>query len=93
MSSVTINELAWDYKHNTLQKELMESCDIEIVPRKMVEMIIAECNSQISDFHHNPSIVNTAIHIKDYALSLLQQFEDNDFSTTEKCLVEPLPFD
>jgi len=57
--------------------KLSAAADIEVVPRKMIEMIIAECNSQISDFHHNPGVVNTATHIKDYAQSLLKQFEDD----------------
>lgn len=72
MSRVTINNIL-----NLCYVERPRVADIEVVPRKMVEMIIKECDSQISDFHHNPSIVNTATHIKDYANSLLKQFEED----------------
>lgn len=74
MSRVTIDNLFIDSMKDAKGYEKIKN--IEIVPRKMVEMIIAECNSQISDFHHNPSIVNTATHIKEYAESLLKQFEE-----------------
>ena len=78
MSRVTIKDLYWEIAQETYANNVwMKYKDIEVVPRKMVEMIITECNSQISDFHHNPSIVNTATHIKDYAESLLKQFEED----------------
>ena len=77
MSRVTIDDITGDYYNDHTDKSFAIS-DVEVVPRKIVEMIIAECNSQISDFHHNPSIVNTATHIKDYANSLLKQFEEAD---------------
>ena len=72
MNRVRINDI-----FNICYVERPRVADIEVVPRKMVEMIIKECDSQISDFHHNPSIVNTATHIKDYANSLLKQFEED----------------
>ena len=74
MSRVTIDNLFIDSMKDAEGYDKIKN--IEIVPRKIVEIIIAECNSQISDFHHNPSIVNTATHIKDYAESLLKQFEE-----------------
>ena len=66
-----------DYYNDHTDKSIAIS-NVEVVPRKIVEMIIKECNSQISDFHHNPSIVNTAAYIKGYAESLLKQFEEDD---------------
>ena len=78
MSRVTIDNIQHDASglDNMSWAEITKLYEIEVVPRKMVEMIIAECNSQISKFHHNPSIVNTATHIKEYAESLLKQFEE-----------------
>lgn len=88
MNRVTINDLAWDYKHNTMQKELIESCDIEVVPRKMVEMIIergkeledyytdCECYSY-NDEHYTRGRVASAYDIREYAESLLKQFEED----------------
>ena len=88
MSSVTINELAWDYKHNTMQKELVESCDIEVVPRKMVEMIIEKCieedncicstlHQDDDDFDYFSGYVYAMGMIKVFANSLLKQFEED----------------
>lgn len=76
MSRVTLIDI-YNERFNESSLKLSATADIEVVPRKMIEMIIAECNSQISAFHHNPSVVNTATHIKDYAQSLLKQFEDD----------------
>lgn len=92
MSSVTINELAWDYKHNTMQKELVKSQDIEIVPRKMVEMIIEHYDKIIDDsekeiayFHEDSDAFHTATirkscvgMLKVYAETLLKQFEGDE---------------
>lgn len=76
MSRVTLIDI-YNERFNESSLKLSATADIEVVPRKIIEMIIKECNSQISDFHHNPSIVNTATHIKHYAESLLQQFEED----------------
>lgn len=75
MSRVTIKELYGEIDYD--EDDYIAIKDIEVVPRKIVEMIIAECNSQISDFKGNHGIVNTAIHIKRYAESLLEQFEED----------------
>lgn len=79
MSRVTIDNIQHDASglDNMSWADITKLYQIEVVPRKMVEMIIAKCNSQISDFKGNPSIVNTAIYIKDYAESLLKQFEED----------------
>lgn len=73
--------------------------DIEIVPRKMVEMIIEKCKKNEEalrpyygePFEDGQDVAYTNIRV--YAELLLKQFEKDDFSNTEKCLVEPLPFD
>jgi hypothetical protein len=75
MSRVTLIDI-YNERFNEPSLKLSATADIEVVPRKIVEMIIAECNSQISAFHHSPSIVNTVAYIKEYAESLLKQFEE-----------------
>lgn len=84
MSSVTINELVWDFKHNTMQKELIESCYIEIVPRKIVEMIIEKCEEEKEELRPSCDVpfehgeITAYTNIREYAESLLKQFEEDD---------------
>ena len=84
MSRVSIKELYWE-----LNEELRESDkswkdirDIEIVPRKMVEMIIEMCIEIQRDNDSNDDLLEIgywgmAEEIKDYAESLLKQFEED----------------
>lgn len=91
MSRVTINDSAWDYRHTATCEDIVSSADIEIVPRKIVEMIIEKCEKDGATYLG--AVGNEALDIKEYALSLLAQFEKDDSSNTEKCSEEPLPFD
>lgn len=84
MNGVTINELAWDYRHNTTGKDLKESCDIEVVPRKIVEMIIEKCREQMREYiargenDYTDGKYDAGFSIKQYAESLLKQFEEDE---------------
>ena len=54
--------------------------NIEIVPRKMIEMIIEKCDRDIEEFDGESNIYGAvraeARNIKNYALSLLEKFEE-----------------
>ena len=49
--------------------------DIEIVPRKMVEMIIERCEEDSAQPFYHDCIIEEARDIKRYAEALLEQFE------------------
>lgn len=78
---VTIGELTEDYLPFT--KEGNEATTIEIVPRKMVEMIIEKCERQISYIEPEERVFNSyargiveyAENVKTYAEELLREFE------------------
>lgn len=76
MSSVTIKELYWELKFGP-SEEWTGAKDIEVVPRKMVEMIIEKCNKDADD----PELEefdahNEAYYIAHFAKELLKQFEE-----------------
>ena len=59
---------------------LNEILNVEIVPRKMVEMIIQKCDRDIKEFEGDSNIYGAvraeAGNIKNYAFSLLEKFEE-----------------
>lgn len=75
MSKVTIEDIYFGVGVNTL-----EILNFEIVPRKMIEMIIEKCDRDIEEFDGESNIYgavrNEARNIKNYALSLLEKFEE-----------------
>ena len=81
MSRVTIGELTEDYLPFT--KEGNEATTIEVVPRKMVEMIIEKCERQITYIDPEERVFNSyargivdyAESVKTYAERLLREFE------------------
>ena len=74
MSRVTFGDLYIDYLDiNTSVKDCKKVQEVEIVPRKMVEMIIEKCRQDIIKYNHNSE---EAACIKQYAESLLKQFEE-----------------
>ena len=79
------------FKYEKLySKRLTEISDIEIVPRKIVEMIIKKCEDTIRkqefimDFYASDSYISSnaqaarinTMQLKGYAESLLKQFEE-----------------
>lgn len=76
MSSVKIKELYWEIERDNYASKVWDGYkDIEVVPRKMVEMIIERCLT-------GEKLVNqtTAMEVRDirnYAESLLKQFEED----------------
>ena len=89
MSRVTVGDLYREYCDDEKWQTLK---DIEVVPRKMVEMIIKKCEDTIRkqefimDFYaSDPYISSNAqaarintMQLKEYAESLLKQFEEED---------------
>ena len=90
MNRVTIGNLLDDYEDDKIDIITgVQAHDIEIVPRKIVEMIIEMCEKDGATYLG--VVANEALDIKKYAESLLNQFEEDDSNNTEKCSVEPLP--
>lgn len=78
MSRVTIGELTEDYLPFT--KEGNEATTIEVVPRKMVEMIIEKCKLDHVQFEDDKGFTAAGVRaeaeqIKKYAEGLLRDFE------------------
>ena len=87
MSRVTIEELYHDLGN---VEKWSASKDIEVVPRKMVEMIIKRCEDAIRrqefimDFYASDSYISSnaqaarvhTMQLKEYTESLLKQFEE-----------------
>lgn len=79
MSRVTIKELYWEINEDEHADDVWEDYkDIEVVPRKTVEMIIEECKrNTITNYKYgNYCAGDNLTHIGDYAESLLKQFEE-----------------
>ena len=79
MSRVTIRELYSEDDYIIDYDEAIKN--IEIVPRKMVEMIIEKCDVmklQTIDNDYEKSVVrfNACNSLKEYAESLFKQFEE-----------------
>lgn len=90
MSRVTIDNIQHDASglDNMSWAEITKLYQIEVVPRKMVEMIIAKCEVmklQIIDNDYEKSVVcfNTCNSLKNYAESLLKQFEEEEETNFE----------
>ena len=88
MSRVTILDLVSDYKDADIDMSTCKkSRDIQVIPRKMVEMIIERCekiyqesNSLEGSLEHNitrTTIQATCLVIRKYAESLLAKFEED----------------
>ena len=73
MSRVTIKELYGEDDYIIDYDEAIKN--IEIVPRKIVEMIIAECTKDICAEHKSDGAKAEASLIKRYAEELLEKFE------------------
>lgn len=88
MSRVTIESLYSDFtvpRINARQwgmdfEQYKHLADTEIVPRKIVEMIIEECEKDGANYLG--AVANEALYIKTYAESLLKQFEEGE---NDKC--------
>lgn len=78
MSRVTIGRLYEDIKNNNVSKENRRICiaDYEVVPRKIVEMIIERC--LIGENLVNKTTAMEVRYIRNYAESLLKQFEEEN---------------
>ena len=80
MSRVTMKDIYWELSSDQMFRDFMwDSCkDIEVVPRKMVEMIIERLKEHkantIEDSYTNWVLGDTL----DYAESLLKQFEEDN---------------
>lgn len=78
MSRVTISDLVADYKYDGFEERYPHPIHhVEIVPRKMVEMIIEYCEQSIKNYPHTMVALNAG-NTKDYAESLLKQFEEDE---------------
>ena len=74
MSKVTIDNLVYDYEGADGARE---ACDIEIVPRKIVEEIMKTCDYYMSD-KFTIYEQGIAARIKTRAAFLLKQFEEDE---------------
>ena len=80
MGRVTMKELYWELSSDELYRDFIwDGCkDIEVVPRKIVEMIIKKCKDHASGPRPSDYIVGVSDEagvIAKYAESLLRQFE------------------
>ena len=86
MNGITIGNLCDDYsltRVNATQYgmsyEKYEACkEIEVVPRKMVEMIITRLERNISACAKDSYAKHSLENVKEYTESLLDQFEGDD---------------
>lgn len=81
MSRVTINDICSDCDKQSFD-EYWDIRGIEVVPRKMVEMIIKKCEEIQNDNYHDDEPhecgkCSASDEIKEYAESLLKQFEED----------------
>lgn len=82
MSRVTIDNIQHDASglDNMSWADITKLYQIEVVPRKMVEMIIAKCKDHTLVSYPSDYIIgvsNEADWIAKYAESLLKQFEED----------------
>ena len=79
MSRVTILDLVSDYKDADIDMSTCKkSRDIQVIPRKMVEMIIEKCVRDESEPAYSNATQEEATDIRKYAESLLKQFEEDE---------------
>ena len=76
MSRVRLIDIYNERFHESSLK-LSAAADIEVVPRKMVEMIIEKCKKEILSDYKSVAAVAEASLIKSYAEELLDKFEAN----------------
>lgn len=79
MSRATIKDLYWELQF--AGKGWDDAKDIEVVPRKIVEMIIKKCKDHASGPRPSDYIVGVSDEagcIAKYAESLLKQFEEDE---------------
>jgi hypothetical protein len=74
MSRVNIGQVYCDL----YERQKDDACNIEIVPRKMVEMIIEKCDERIAAYRPSGYIAAELKGVKEYAESLLEKFEESD---------------
>lgn len=78
-SRVTIKELYWEIDRDTYASNVWNGYkDIEVIPRKIVEMIIKKCEKEILSDYKSVAAVAEASIIKRYAEELLEQFEGDE---------------
>ena len=77
MSSVAIKDLFWEISNDKYASNVWDGYkDIEVVPRRIVEMIIEYCEQSIKNYPHTMVALNAG-NIKEYAESLLKQFDED----------------
>lgn len=74
MSKVRLIDI-YNERFNEPTLKLSATADIEVVPRRMVEMIIERCS--ISEKLVNKTTAMEVRDIRNYAESLLRQFEED----------------
>lgn len=79
MSRVTIKDIFWTLDSGRLDRDVIwDGCrNIEIVPRKMVEMIIERLKRNISSCENDSYADFTLTDVLQYAESLLKKFEED----------------
>lgn len=78
MSRVTLIDI-YNERFNESSLKLSATADIEVVPRKIVEMIIEKCKDHASGPKPSDYIVGVSSEarwIAEYAETLLKQFEE-----------------
>ena len=87
MSKATMKLLLYDLEQLSTSA-FINLPTVEIVPRKMVEMIIEKCDRDIEEFDGESNIYEAvraeARNIKNYALSLLEKFECDSWEERSK---------
>ena len=85
MSRVTISDLVADYKHDGFEERYPHPIHhLEVVPRKVVEMIIKKCEKEKDELRPSCDVpfehgeITAYTNIREYAESLLKQFEEDD---------------
>lgn len=79
MSRVTIGDLVEDYRTDSIDVNALASVNkIEVVPRKMVELIIKRCEENWKIYGGYTDRGKEAFSIGIYAEQLLKQFEEGN---------------
>lgn len=80
MSRVTIRELLYECNQPMGPEDFVKMqkiLDIEITPRRAIEMIIAKCEKEICTDYKSVAAIAEASLIKRYAEELLENFEED----------------
>lgn len=98
MNKITVKDVYFDNLHANIEdhnKWIYVTSEIPIVPRRMVEMIISECNRRcnyaktilnITSSEYYQGELYALDEITNYAESLLKQFEGDDSMCGADCL-------